>query len=64
MSIPKAATLFTESGVVADGLVSLSMGAPGGEHLKSAARTITEASTQLMVSIRESGSYFNVWKLV
>ncbi len=49
MSVPKGKNLFDESGVVSDDIVSLSMGAPGGEHLKSAALTISRAASELMV---------------
>ena len=49
MAALRGKNLFDESGVVDDDIVSLSMGAPGGDHLKSAARTVSEAAAQLMV---------------
>ena len=50
MSAPRGKNLFDESGVISGNVVSLSVGAPGGEHLQSAARTVSEATAQLMVN--------------
>ena len=50
MSAPRGKNLFDESGVISENVVSLSVGAPGGEHLQSAARTVSEATAQLMVN--------------
>ena len=46
----RGTTLFTESGVAPADVVSLSMGAPGGHHLQSAARVTKNAAAALMVS--------------
>ena len=49
MSAPRGKNLFDEYGI-SENVVSLTVGAPGGEHLQSAARTVSEATVQLMVN--------------